>query len=92
MLAIAEVYESDISKVRLGQKASVTSENATFSGKLHGRVKQIGLQIGKKNVLESDPAADIDVRVVEVKILLDPESSKKVAGLTNAKVIVKISS
>ena len=90
MLAIAEVYESDISRVRLGQKASVTSENYTFHGKLHGRVEQIGLQIGKKNVLESDPAADIDVRVIEVKILLDPESSKKVAGLTNAKVIVEI--
>lgn len=90
MLAIAEVYESDIGKVRVGQPATVTSENATFSGKLNGTVQQIGLQIGKKNVLESDPAADIDVRVIEVKILLTSESSKRVAGLTNAKVIVQI--
>jgi HlyD family secretion protein len=90
MLAVAEVYESDIGRVRVGQQATVTSENATFPGKLDGTVQQIGLQIGKKDVLESDPAADIDVRVIEVKILLDSESSKRVAGLTNAKVIVQI--
>jgi HlyD family secretion protein len=90
MLAVAEVYESDIGRVRVGQQATVTSENATFPGKLDGTVQQIGLQIGKKDVLESDPAADIDVRVIEVRILLDSESSKRVAGLTNAKVIVQI--
>lgn len=90
MLAIAEVYENDIGGVRVGQSATVVSENATFPGKLQGKVKQVGLQIGKKDVLESDPAADIDVRVIEVKILLTPESSKQVAELTNAKVIVEI--
>ena len=47
MMAIAEVYESDISRVRLGQKASITSENATFPGKLYGKVQQIGLALVK---------------------------------------------
>jgi len=46
--------------------------------------------LAKKDVLGTDPSADIDARVVEVKILLRPESSKKVEGLTYAKVLVKI--
>ena len=90
MMAIAEVYENDIGRVHLGQRAEIESENATFVGKLTGTVQQIGLQIGKRDVLESDPAADVDVRVIEVKILLTPESSRQVTRLTNAKVIVKI--
>lgn len=90
MLAIAEVYESEISKVKIGQKAIVTSESGAFSEKLAGEVIEIGQQIGKKEVLNTDPAADVDVRVVEVKILLKPEFSKIVADLTYSKVIVQI--
>ncbi|MBV9390113.1 MAG: HlyD family efflux transporter periplasmic adaptor subunit, partial [Chroococcidiopsidaceae cyanobacterium CP_BM_ER_R8_30] len=48
MYAVAEVYESDIAKVRLGQKATLTSQNGTLPKTLHGTVEQIGLQIGKK--------------------------------------------
>ena len=90
MMVIAEVYESDIGKVRLRQQATIISENGTFAGELHGTVSQIGLQIGKQDVLATDPAADVDARVVEVKILLNPEDSRRVSGLTYAKVVVKI--
>lgn len=90
MMVIAEVYESDINKVNVGQKAIIKSENDTFKQQLTGTVQHIGLQIGKKDVLDTDPAADIDVRVIEVKILLDPESSQQVQGLTYAKVIAEI--
>ncbi len=88
MYAIAEVYETDISKVRNGQRATVTS--SVFTGTLEGTVARIGKQIGKKDVLNTDPAADTDARVVEVRIRLNPESSKKVATLTNLQVEVKI--
>ena len=88
MYAIAEVYETDIAKVRNGQRATVTS--SVFTGTLEGKVARIGKQIGKKDVLNTDPAADTDARVVEVRIRLDPESSKKVATLTNLQVEVKI--
>jgi HlyD family secretion protein len=88
MYAIAEVYETDIAKVRNGQRATVTSP--VFAGTLEGKVARIGKQIGKKDVLNIDPAADTDARVVEVRIRLNPESSKKVAALTNLQVEVKI--
>ena len=88
MYAIAEVYETDISKVRLGQQATITSKG--FTGELSGTVDEIGLQIGKKDVLGTDPAADVDARVVEVKIRLDQASSQQVTGLTNLQVNVVI--
>ncbi len=91
MIVIAEVYESDISKVKVGQRVDIISEGNSFSGELKGSVAQLGLKIGRKDVLSTDPAAAVDARVVEVKIRLDATDSKKVANLTNSNVIVKIS-
>lgn len=90
MFVVAEVPEDSISKIRLGQTATISSDNGTFNGQLKGKVTEIGRKIGKKDVLNNDPAADIDARVVEVKIALSPEFNKQVSGLTNAKVTVEI--
>lgn len=90
MMVVAEVYESDIGKIRVGQKATIQSESGAFDRELKGTVSEVGRQISKKDVLSSDPAADVDVRVVEVQILLTPEDSRRVANLTYAKVLVKI--
>ena len=82
--------EDSISKVRLGQAATISSDNRAFNGQLKGIITEIGRKIGKKDVLNNDPAADVDARVVEVKIALSPEYTKQVSGLTNAKVTVEI--
>lgn len=88
MYVVAEVYEVDINRVKVGQRASITQLN--LPGELSGTVEQIGLLIAKKDVLNTDPAADIDARVVEVKIRLNAQSSQRVTGLTNSKVKVAI--
>ena len=88
MYVVAEVYETDVGKVHLGQRATVTSQ--AFGGKLQGTVAEVGLQIDKKDILDTDPAADIDARVVEVKIRLEPEDSRRVTGLTRLQVKVAI--
>ncbi|MEA5505361.1 HlyD family efflux transporter periplasmic adaptor subunit [Halotia wernerae UHCC 0503] len=90
MMVIAEVPEDSIARVRLGQNATITSDNGAFNQELKGTVTEIGRKIGKKDVLNTDPAADVDARVVEVKIALSPEDSFKVSGLTYAKVLVEI--
>ncbi|MGL5834897.1 MAG: ABC exporter membrane fusion protein [Waterburya sp.] len=90
MMVVAEVYESDIGKVRLGQTATITSETGAFEQEITGQVSQIGLKIGKQDVLSTDPAADVDSRVVEVEIHLDPDTSGLVSHLTNSKTMVKI--
>ena len=88
MYAVAQVYESDIAKVKLGQPVTVTS--SAIAGKLMGTVERIGLEIERQNVVNTDPTTNIDARVVEVKVKLDAASSQKVAGLTNLQVNVKI--
>jgi HlyD family secretion protein len=90
MVAVAEVYESDVRKLRVGQSATIKSESGAFTQNLKGTVSYIGLQIGKQDVLNTDPAADSDSRVVEVKIAIDPTDSTTVKGLTNSKVSVQI--
>ncbi|MEM7714955.1 MAG: biotin/lipoyl-binding protein [Cyanobacteria bacterium P01_A01_bin.68] len=90
MYAIAEVYESDISKVRLLQTAKISSPTNAFSGNLKGKVKLIGSQIAKKDILDTDPTTATDARVIEVKIQLDEASSKQVANLINLQVNVEI--
>ena len=88
MSVVAEVYETDIDKVRLGQKAIVTG--SAFKGELTGEVAQVGLEVEQQDVFESDPLVDTDNKVVEVKIRLDPESSKRVTALSNLQVQVVI--
>ena len=92
MYAIAEVYETDIGKVSIGQPAMISSEYGGFEGKLKGTVEHLGLQVGAKQLSEGsqDPTQDENSRIVEVKIRIKPEDSKKVAGLTNMKVRVEI--
>ncbi|MEM6449945.1 MAG: HlyD family efflux transporter periplasmic adaptor subunit [Cyanobacteria bacterium P01_D01_bin.105] len=90
MYVVAEVYETDVPRVKAGQKVTVVSENGGFTGELTGSVETIGLQIQKTDVLNTDPAADQNARVVEVKVRLDPEDSSKVAGLTYMQVRTKI--
>ncbi|MDJ0618654.1 MAG: ABC exporter membrane fusion protein [Calothrix sp. MO_192.B10] len=84
MYAVVEVYQSDISKVRQGQKVLLTSDS--LSGKLRGNVERIGWQIQRQNVINSDPSSNIDARVVEVHVQLDEKSSQKAAKLTNLQV------
>jgi HlyD family secretion protein len=88
MYAVAEVYETDINKIKIGQKATIASNSRAFEGEISGTVDQIGLRIAKNDVLGTDPAAKTDVRIIEVKIRLD--DSSKVSGLTNSQISVKI--
>ena len=90
MVAVAEVYELDVSHIRAGQAATAISKNNAFPDMLRGKVVEVGLEINKKDVLNTDPAAQFDARVVEVKVLLDEASSCRVAGLTNLSVQVSI--
>lgn len=90
MVAVAEVYELDISRIRVGQTATAISKNNAFPEVLRGKVVEVGLEINKKDVLNTDPAAQFDALVVEVKALLDEASSRRVAGLTNLSIQVLI--
>jgi HlyD family secretion protein len=88
MYAVAEVYQSDINKVRSGQRVRVTGDS--LSGKLQGTVDWVGMQVQRQNVINTDPSENIDAKVVEVHVQLNEASSKKAANLTNLQVKVVI--
>ncbi len=89
MMVFAEVYQTDINKVHLGQKAIITS--TAFPEKIRGTVSEVGWQVDRQNILSVNPEADTDRRVIRVKIRIDnPAQSKEVAGLTNLQVDVAI--
>ncbi|MDJ0733667.1 MAG: ABC exporter membrane fusion protein [Nostocaceae cyanobacterium] len=84
MYAVVEVYQSDINKVRPGQKVRLVSDSLT--DELQGTVERVGLQIQRQNVINSDPSSNIDARVVEVHVKLDDPSTQKAAQFTNLQV------
>lgn len=89
MQVLAEVYQTDIQNVRVGQKAIINS--TTFSGKLQGTVREIGWQVDKQGIFSINPNSDADRRVIEVKISIDnPTDSQKISRLTNLQVDVAI--
>jgi HlyD family secretion protein len=88
MTALLEVYETEIGKVKLGQTVKLFADS--FSDSLTGKVVEIGVQVKRQNVVNSDTSANIDARIVEVRVQLDPDSAQKVAGLTNLQVTGEI--
>lgn len=89
MMAMAEVYQSDVNKIAPGQ-AVVLTVDALPGATLHGVVKCIGQEVRRQNVINTDPSANIDERVVEVRVQLDKGSSAKVANLSNSQVTATI--
>lgn len=93
MFAIAEVYESDIDRVTLGQMATMRTDYGGFEGELQGVVESMGLQVGRRTLQEEGgggPSLDREARVVEVKVRLSSQDSQKVARYTNMLVQVSI--
>lgn len=90
MRAELEVVESDIARVRVGQPVELRSEDGAFPGSLRGRVAEITPQIRQREVLPTTAPADVDVRVVLVRVDLDPTDRERVKHVQGAKLIARI--
>jgi HlyD family secretion protein len=66
-----DVDESDVSKLRVGQRAYVTAE-AYGAHKFLGRVIRVGRILGKKNVRTDEPSEHVDRKILETLVELDP--------------------
>ncbi len=89
MEAVAEVYESDIGRVRLGQAVTLTSENGGFLGSMEAKVLRISPQVRQRQLLSTDPTGDADARVVEVRLALSPAEIQRVRQLAGLKIIAR---
>jgi HlyD family secretion protein len=88
MRVIAEIYQSDVHRVQVGQPVRITSDSLPKS--LTGTVALIGSQVRRQTIINTDPTSNIDARVVEVWLNLTPESSRLAAKMTNLQVKVTI--
>jgi len=65
-----DVDETEVSKVREGQKAYVTAD-AYAGKKFWGRVIRVGEQLGRKNVRTDEPTERVDTKILETLVELD---------------------
>ena len=86
MEVVAEVYDSDVRYVAVGQTVTVTGD--AFDGILTGEVVQLGQQVLAQNLADTDPSSQVDSRIVEVRVRLDGASSDLVSHLSASQVIV----
>ena len=66
----AEVDETDVAKVRVGQRVSATAD-AFGERRFSGRVVRVGQMVGRKSVRTGDPAERVDTKVLEVLVELE---------------------
>lgn len=88
MQAVAEVFEADVSMLKIGMNAEIGIESSDQN--IAGRIVEIGHLVSRKIVLTNDPVSDTDARVIEVRIDLDPNAITEVMRLANARVEVTI--
>jgi HlyD family secretion protein len=95
MYAVAQVYETDVYRVRPGQSARIHSralepvlQKALQKDHLPGVVDWVGRTVSHNTLFDVNPAAETDRRVVEVKVRL--ERSDVVANFVNMDVDVAI--
>jgi HlyD family secretion protein len=86
MDVMAEVYETDVNRVRMGEHAEVTSNLLPAGTKLDGTVVDIGREVGRAAMTAGDSAAFADARVVLVRIRL--ADSNSASNLIDGKVSV----
>jgi HlyD family secretion protein len=69
MYVNAEVYETDLQRVKVGQK--VTMDSAALPQELHGEVEKVLWTVAREGLRSLDPTSPSDLRVVAVKVRLD---------------------
>jgi HlyD family secretion protein len=86
MRVLAEIYESDLPGLTVGQRVRMRGE--TLSKEVRGEIVEIERLLGERLVFPLDPAAQIDRRVAIARIR--PDVPEALSGFSNAHVIVTI--
>lgn len=69
---VAEIYESDLPYVEMGQKAQINASG--FKRAYRAEVRELGFLVKKNDLNDTDPLADVDNRIIEVRLTLEPEA------------------
>ena len=83
-----EVYQTEIGRVAIGNEVEIVAN--AFDRRLAGRITEIGLEVGRQTIIDDDPVANTDARVVTVTAGLEPASSQIASRFTNLEVVARI--
>lgn len=88
MQAIIQVGEENLKLLKLGQKASITSENGAFSGDARGTISEIAPMVTAQMPLTANLTQDPDQaeRMINLKITLSSVDSNRLDKLTGSRV------
>jgi HlyD family secretion protein len=85
---VADVYETDLPRLRLGAAAEVLVPGEAT--RFPATVREIGWQVRRNTQATTDPVAAVDARTVEVRLALPPEAAAALARRSNMQVQVAI--
>lgn len=85
---VAEIYESDLLNVKTGQKAKISASG--FKRAYSAVVRELGFQVKKNDLNDTDPLADMDNRIIEVRLTLEPEAVNALQHQIFRQVYVRI--
>jgi HlyD family secretion protein len=85
---VAEIYERDMPRIKVGQKAEIMIPGV--SGVTAGEVRELGYEVRKNDMNNTDPLSDRDNRVIEVRITLASDAVAQLEHLLLMQVQVRI--
>lgn len=85
----AQVFQTDVARLRMGQGATIKAETGGFSGERRGRLSSIIGKVSDRDLFATDSNNDVNARVVLVKLDLDPEQQRGLANLAGLNVTVR---
>jgi len=85
----AQVFQSDVPRLRIGQGATVSPESGGFSGTLRAELASIIGVVSARDLFATNANNDVNARVVLVKLNLAPDDRERVRQLSGLNVTVR---
>lgn len=85
----AQVFQTDVNRLRIGQAAEVRAETGGFEGTIPARLNSIIREVSARDLFATTGNNDVNARVVLVKLDLDPAYRERVKRLSGLNVLVR---
>ena len=85
----AQVFQSDVPKLKIGQGATVRPESGGFRGTMRAQLASIIGVVSSRDLFATNANNDVNARVVLVKLNLAPADRERVARLSGLNVTVR---
>ena len=85
----AQVFQTDVNRLRIGQLATVKAETGGFEGEVQATLKSIIGKVSQRDLFAVAANNDVNARVILVKLDIAPEFQQQLSNLSGLNVIVR---